>query len=154
LVMSNDTAKRVCIVDLNWWSPPDWPAHENQVGVAGVLRDGVPLEQALVPTGNPGLHVLPAGSAPPAERPALARSSELEKLLMELTDDFDHVLIDLPAVHATSEALSLAENCQSLMVVVGHGLTSDTEVKSALDQLHGVNVLGVVLNRSYSKIPR
>jgi Mrp family chromosome partitioning ATPase len=154
LVLTNDAAKRVCIVDLNWWSPSDWPGADGEPGVAEVVRDGLPLEQALVPTGNPGLHVLPAGRATPAERPALARSPELEKLFVELADEFDHVLLDLPAVHLTSEALVLAENCRSLIMVVGQGVTPDGEVRSALGELSGVTVMGVILNRSYSKIPR
>jgi Mrp family chromosome partitioning ATPase len=154
LVLTNDAAKRVCIVDLNWWAPSDWPSDEGQIGVADVLRDGVPIERALIATGNPGLHVLPAGIASPAERPSLARSPELEKMLVTLSEEVDHVLVDLPAVHATSEALTLAESCGSLAMVIGQGLTPDNQVKAALDELSGVSMLGVILNRSYSKIPR
>jgi tyrosine-protein kinase Etk/Wzc len=153
LVLTTDVAKRVCIVDLNWWSPSDWPG-ENVPGVADVVRDGMPLKQALHFTGNPGLHVLPAGATSVAERPALARSAELGKMLDELSEEFEHVLLDLPAVHATSDALLLAENCPSLALVVGQSVTPDSEVKSAIEQIEGVPLLGVILNRSYSKIPR
>jgi Mrp family chromosome partitioning ATPase len=154
MVLANDATKRVCIVDLNWWSPSDWPSDDEQLGVADVLRDGCPLERAVLETGFPGLYVLPAGRMAPAERPSLTRSSELEKMLVELSEDFDHVLIDLPAVHAASESLTLAESCRSLILVIGQGLTPDSQVTSALDQLRGISVLGVILNRSYSKIPR
>ena len=40
------------------------------------------------------------------------------------------------------------------MVVVQQGVTPDNEVKAALEQLDGFPVLGVMLNRSVSKIPR
>jgi Mrp family chromosome partitioning ATPase len=153
LVLTTDVAKRVCIVDLNWWSRSDWPG-EDVPGVADVVRDGLPLEQALHLTGNPGLHILPAGTASVVERPALARSSELTKVLDELNEEFEHVLLDLPAIHATSEALMLAENCPSLALVVSQNVTPDSEVKSALEEIDGVPLLGVILNRSYSKIPR
>jgi Mrp family chromosome partitioning ATPase len=153
LVLTTDVAKRVCIVDLNWWTPSDWPSRDAP-GVADVVRDGLPLEQALHLTGNPGLHVLPAGTTHVAERPALARCAELSKMLDELNEEFEHVLLDLPAVHATSEALTLAENCPALALVVGQGVTSEDDVKSALEEVEGVPLLGVILNRSYSKIPR
>jgi Mrp family chromosome partitioning ATPase len=153
LVLTTDVAKTVCIVDLNWWSPSDWPG-KDRPGVAEVLRDDLPLEQALHVTGNNGLRILPAGSASVIERPALARSSELSQLLDDLNEQFDHVLLDLPAVHATSEALTLAENCPSLALVVGQSVTPESDVKSALEEIEGVPLLGVILNRSYSKIPR
>jgi Mrp family chromosome partitioning ATPase len=153
LVLTADVANRVCIVDLNWWSRSDWPA-DDVPGVAEVLRDGLPLEQALHVTGNPGLHILAAGRASVVERPALARSAELTKVLDELNEEFEHVLLDLPAIHATSEALTLAENCPSLALVVGQNVTPESDVRSALEEIDGVPFLGVILNRSYSKIPR
>jgi Mrp family chromosome partitioning ATPase len=153
LVLTTDVATRVCIVDLNWWSPSDWPG-DQVPGIADMVRDELSLEQALHLTGNPGLHVLPAGATSVAERPALARSAELAKILDELNEEFEHVLLDLPAIHATSDALTLAENCPSLALVVGQSVTPDSEVKSAIEQIEGVPLLGVILNRSYSKIPR
>ncbi len=153
LVLTAELAKRVCIVDLNWWSPSDWPG-QDVPGVADVVRDELPLEQALHVTGNAGLRVLPAGSTTTSERPSLARSSELTKLLDELNEEFEHVLVDLPAVHATSEALTLAENCPYLALVVGQSVTPESDVRTALEALEGVPLLGVILNRSYTKIPR
>jgi Mrp family chromosome partitioning ATPase len=154
MVLANDAGKRVCLVDLNWWSPANWPSEADQMGVADVLRDGCAVERTIIETAFPNLFVLPAGMAAPVERPALARSHDLEKMLVELSEDFDHVLIDLPAVYATSESLTLAENCGRVMVVVGQGLTPDSQVKGALDELRGISVLGVILNRSRTKVPR
>jgi Mrp family chromosome partitioning ATPase len=154
MVLANDAAKRVCLVDLNWWSPSNWPSDAEQQGVADVLRDGCAVERTIVETAFPNLFILPAGMAAPVERPALARSADLEKMLVELSEDFDHVLIDLPAVYATSESLTLAESCGRVVVVVGQGLTPDGQVKGALEELRGISVLGVILNRSRTKIPR
>jgi Mrp family chromosome partitioning ATPase len=38
--------------------------------------------------------------------------------------------------------------------VVNQGVTPEDKVKSALEDLSGVPVLGVILNRSSSKVPR
>jgi Mrp family chromosome partitioning ATPase len=154
LVLTSDAARNVCIVDLNWASPSDWIDGPPPVGVADVLRDGLPLDQAFVTTGNHGLSFLPAGVATVADRPVLANSTELEAMLNELGGRFHHVLLDLPAVHATSEALTLAEYSSAVALVVNQGVTPESQVKSALDQLAGVPMTGLILNRATSKIPR
>ena len=74
-------------------------------------------------TGNPGLSILPAGGATRVERPLFAHRPELEKALAELADSFDHLVLDLPAVLSTSEALALAEYAASLVLVVDGGWT-------------------------------
>lgn len=153
LVLASDAAKRVCIVDLNWWSPAQWPVAAEHGGMAEVLSGRLPLAQALVPTGSPSLFVVPAGQASILERPVLTSGPELAPVLATLTASFDHVLVDLPAVHATSEALTLAEHAGSLAVVVRQGITSESQVKAALDELSGVPVLGVVLNAASTSVP-
>ena len=155
LVLATDAARRVCLVDLNWWSPSPWPGDADSVpGIADVLRGTVSLERALMDTGNPNLSILPAGVLTPTERPALAQSEELEKVLVALSERFDHVLLDLPAVNLTSEALTLADNSRAVAVVVNQGVTPEAQIKVALEQLSGVVVLGVILNRSSTKVPR
>jgi len=154
LVLTSDAARNVCIVDLNWAAPSAWVSGTPELGVAEIIRDELPYKDALITTGNAGLTILPAGTATVAERPALANSPELERMLSELGESFDHVLLDLPAVHATSEALTLAEYSSALAVVVNQGVTPESQVKSALEQLAGVTMLGIILNRATSKIPR
>ncbi len=154
VLLAHDTGKRICIVDLNWGTPSSWPGDDEKGGVAGVLRGEVALDAALRPTVTGHLFVLPAGVADPGERPILASSPELEPLLAALERTFDHVIVDLPAIHATSEALVLAERAGALAVVVRQGVTSEAQVKAAVEELHGLPVIGVILNRATSKVPR
>ena len=154
LVLANDASRRVCLVDLNWWAPTPWPAPAGQVGIADVIRGSEALEDALVTTGNPGLSVLPAGQATVGERPIFANSTELDKLLVELSETFDHVLVDLPAVRLTSEALRLAEASRTVAFVVNQGVTPEDQLKAAIDDFQRVPLLGVILNRASTKIPK
>lgn len=156
LVLSNDSARSVCLVDVNWWSPSNWPSDTDLIargGIAAVLRGSLPLQEALVPTGNVGLEFLPAGAVEPAERPLLANSSEFAKVLVELSERFDHVILDLPAVHTTSESLVLVESARTVALVVAQGATPEEQVKSALAELSGADVRGVILNRAKTKVP-
>lgn len=154
LVLANDSGKNVCVVDLNWWSPHRWgSAVDGHRGMADVLRGRSSLHEVLVPTGNPALSILPAGEATMDEVPVFASSEALSDVLEQLDRRFDHVILDLPALHAASEALTLAAHADSVAVVVRQGVTSESQVKAALEQLHGVPVLGVVLNQYTTSVP-
>jgi Mrp family chromosome partitioning ATPase len=154
LVLANDVARRVCLVDLNWWSPSPWgDAAAERSGMADLIRDGLPLEDLLVPTTTANLSVLPAGAATAAERPPFAHSPELKKAILELSAQFDHIVVDLPALTATSEALGLAEASGTVAFVVDQGVAPEAQVKAAIDELKSVTLLGVILNRGRSKIP-
>jgi Mrp family chromosome partitioning ATPase len=152
LVLANDTGRRVCTVDLNWAHPGSWP-HVVPGGVAEILRGEMSLDEVLVSTGTPGMSVLTAGNTDSVERSSLAQSDELDTVLAVLSEQFDHILLDLPAVTATSEALSLVNRSHSVVFVVGHGAASQAQVVGSLEHLSGISVLGVVLNRSVSRVP-
>ena len=154
LVLSNDAGRRVCVVDLNWWSPGWWPDDTEALGgIAEVIAAGAPLDAVLVHAGSPGLTLLPAGATALAERPLLANSAEIDRVLVELRERFDHVIVDLPAVAVTSDALTLAERVAPLLLVVQHGVTTDADVRSAMERLTGIPILGTVFNRHQSKMP-
>ncbi len=60
MVMANDAARRVCIVDMNWASPSYWPDDDGlHAGLADVLRGTTNLDNAVLATGQPG----PLGAA-------------------------------------------------------------------------------------------
>jgi Mrp family chromosome partitioning ATPase len=153
VVLANDAGRRVCIVDLNWAHPSDMGDGAVPIGIADVIRGTVPLEAAVTPTGNPGVSMLPAGLTTVSERPVLAGSAGLTSVFSLLSASYDHVLLDLPAVRASSEALALAEQAGVLALVVRQGVTPEGVVKSTLEELSGIPVLGVILNRASSKVP-
>lgn len=154
LVLSNDTGRTVCVVDLNFPSPGWWPSDtDTRAGLAEVIAAGAPLDAVLVATGSPGLSILPAGITAASERPLLANSQALDDTLEALRTRFDYVVLDLPAVAVTSDALTLAERSDGLLLVIDHGVTTESDVRAALDQLDGAPILGAVINQFSSRIP-
>jgi Mrp family chromosome partitioning ATPase len=154
LVLANDTGKDVCIVDLNWRAPAAWGSEvDGGRGLADVLRGTASVNEVLVPTGNPALSILPAGESVLEEHPIFASSPELGMALEDLDRRFDHVVLDLPALHVASEALTLAAEADAVAVVVRQGVTSEGQVQAALEQLDDVPVLGVILNAFATKVP-
>jgi Mrp family chromosome partitioning ATPase len=83
----------------------------------------------------------------------LAHSPVLDAVLDDLAGRYEHVLLDLPAVHATGDALHLARKCEGVVMVVGAGVTTETQVSRAVADLGGVSVIGAVVNRQSSSVP-
>lgn len=97
--------------------------------------------------GLPGLFLLPAGPTPPnplelLERPAFGH------LLGELCKQFDHVVIDTPAVEQGADASVIAARCGVALLLARLNETPLEGVKLLADQLAelGVQLVGTVLN--------
>jgi Mrp family chromosome partitioning ATPase len=154
-VVAYDTEASVAVVDLNWRRPPrENEENGHTLGLADAVEDGVPVQQVIVPTSNPRLSLVPAGATPVARRPALAGSQTLAAALDELDGLFDYLLLDLPPVLASSEAMNLAQLADAYVLVVQQGATAEAQVEAALEEMRGAEALGVILNRYHSNIPR
>lgn len=159
-VLAHDLRRNVCLVDLNWWSTtsglksgqkqPDRALR----GVAQVIEGKLSVDEALVWMQGWKLSLLPAGPASPAERPVLAKADTLVTLLDELGQRFDHVILDVPPILGTGEALTLASLGEAFILVVRQGVTAEAQVQSALQELRHLTALGVVLNRASSRVPQ
>jgi Mrp family chromosome partitioning ATPase len=178
--LANDLPARVCAVELNWYSPGmaarlsepviarpkarRWrkarageaapPPFAGGPGLAGVLTQGLSLDDALISTGLPNLQLLPAGDLPPQQRPGMARGDALKHCIDQLSQRFDHIVLDVPAIHSTGDAVALASLGDGCCVVVRQGLTPANSVRRALDDLKHLTMLGVILNQAYSHMPR
>lgn len=150
-VVAHDSEQSVCLIDLNWWSDREADA---PAGVAEVLRGTTSLDEALVGTDNPRLVLLPAGHLADEDRAVVAKSLALQGLLDDLETRFHHLIIDLPPVLVTSETLTLAGYGEACMVVTHQGVTPGPAVQRALQLLGTVRVLGIVLNRASSRVPK
>ena len=163
--LATDLPASICVVETNWYTPElgariggrrvASPAGEvASGGLASVLTRTSTLEQALVPTALPNLHLLPAGDMPKQLRPSMARSDALKQCLAELGERFEHIILDIPAIHSTSDAIALASLTEACCVVIRQGITPMAQVRQAVDNLQHLNLLGVVFNQMHSDLPR
>jgi Mrp family chromosome partitioning ATPase len=169
--LASDMRKKVCVVELNWrapgmvrllrspapqrrrlpWRKPlpeiDSSHIPDSPGLAGILQGEASLHTALLPTMLPNMALLPAGDMPDYLRPGMARSPELRELIGSLGQYFDHVLLDVPALLSTSDAMALASLAESCYLVVRHGVTSVADIRQALEDIQHLHVPGLLLNR-------
>lgn len=146
--VAHDTTQKVCIVDVNWWwpSPTDMVAIDNP-GLAGIISGEATLEEVIAPSGWSNLVMVPAGSIERQLRPVMARSRALKELLDELASQYDHLILDIPAIQSTSDAIPLASLADACCVVVQQGVTTMEDIGLALDEIAHIKMLGVILNR-------
>lgn len=147
--IASDLDKTVCVVELNWW----WPGIVEHIpdiispGLAAVFQRKKTLDDVIVPTGLPNLFLLPAGDLPKEHRPLAARSEYLNEILKELAPRYDHILLDVPAILATSDAIPLASLGDKCCVVIRQGVTSVENVRLALDDIEHMPMLGALMNK-------
>jgi Mrp family chromosome partitioning ATPase len=150
-VLAHDLARRVCVVDLNWWTTAEVdPAERERPGLYEVLCREADIADVLVATQSPNLWLLPPGRAPLSVRPALARNELLVGLMNQLDQHFDHLVFDLPAVLVTSDAIALASLCDGFALVVRQGTSTRGQIRDALDSIRGAENLGIVLNHAHN----
>lgn len=149
-VMLAQTGAEVLIIDCDLRRPR---VHShfgvgNAPGLTNYLSGESDLESVLQTNDKlPQLKLLTSGPIPP--NPAeLLGSSEMRKLLMELTDRFTHVIIDSPPAISFTDASVLSTLVDGVMLVVHGGRSSRAVVRRAKQQLVdvGANIFGIVLN--------
>lgn len=117
-------------------------------GLTDALLSGGDVSFFLRDTEVPNLRVLTAGGVPP--NPAeLLGSKPMQRLLEQLQEQFDFVIIDAPPILAVTDAQILAGFTQGVLMVVNTTTTSRGLVASAATALAQVDarLLGVVLNQ-------
>ena len=119
---------------------------DSRVGLSEVLNGDVALQDVLIPVGDDGLLLLPAGRTPPNPSEQLG-SARMKDLLTALAETH-MVLVDAPPVLPVTDSTLLAAAVDGTVLVVRHGKTRKEHLEVARDMLAGVNarVLGVVLN--------
>jgi len=114
-------------------------------GLSGSLLEGH-TDGRLHPV-QEGLRVLPSGELPP--NPAeIMGSQHMQKLLHELAQQVDVVLIDSPPVLPVADAMALAQAVDGVLLVLEAGHTRRQAARQAVESLRrvGASLVGVVLN--------
>ena len=87
----------------------------------------------------PGMDVLTSGDIPPNPSELLS-SNRMAKLMKELTQHYDYVIVDLPPVNVVSDAIAMSKVLDGVIMVVRSGVSEQRMLAEALRQLKLVNV--------------
>ncbi len=99
-----------------------------------------------------GVHLLPIRSATPQLNRFVDFRDPRAALVVAQARQRGEVLIDLPPLGESSDAVALATHADIVVLVAAEGMTSHDELNEALGTLQraGVTVIGAVINRSRS----
>lgn len=176
--LANDLQAKVCLVELNWHTPglykyimegsnlltpkrgkkhrsrtPVTAQPDFRPGVAEVLTGKCSIEEVSVSTSISNLTLLPAGFLDAPLRASMARSEELQQLLVKLSEQFDNIILDIPAIHLSKDATSLAALSQGCCIVIRQSITPIPQIQRALQEISFLNILGAILNQSTLETP-
>jgi len=118
-------------------------------GLADVLLDEMPLEDALVHPGIGRLVVLPGGRAIPRSAETLT-SPRMSALVHDLKHRYESriLVFDLPPVLTSADVLAFGPSLDAILIVAGDGVTHRTDVEESIHRLKGaVPIIGTVLNQ-------
>jgi Mrp family chromosome partitioning ATPase len=144
--------RHTCLVEANWWGTGVRLPEPNP-GLAGLLQRAAGFGDVAVATNHSGLSIIPAGELAAPDRDLVAAAGLLPSLLTAMQHRFDHVIVDLPAITTSSNALTFARAVDSALLVVRQGATRADQVERALDDLRHTDLLGIVLNASHLSMP-
>lgn len=117
--------------------------------IADYFDGKIELDDMLVNPGIPRLVVLPNSKAY-KESSALMSSKKMKNFVEEAKDRYDSrmIIFDLPPILATDDAIAFLPNVDCVLLVVGNGMCSKSEIEESMKLLGSQNLLGTVLNKS------
>jgi len=121
--------------------------NHHDVGLSTTLAGITTSGAAIQPTCIKGLELLPSG--PDAPNPSeMLNSNRFVQLLEILSDRYDRVIIDSPAVVPITDARTLASICDTTILAVRIDKATRKKSRQARDGLFnaGARILGVVVN--------
>jgi Mrp family chromosome partitioning ATPase len=148
LALSEDTQRRVALVEANFRSPrlAEIAGLPPSVGIRSVLNQTTELGNSVVKVEDRNLIFLPSGGK--HDRPAeLVASPQFKALLSDLIETVDVAIIDAPAVLAGADVSLLQPLVDGSIMVVLEGLTASRRFDNAVGQIDNRRLLGTVYNR-------
>jgi protein-tyrosine kinase len=117
--------------------------------IADFLSGGISAEQALFSIGVENLLLAGSTKGTPhsSELIAAGRHMELFAYIAAISPQ-PLILVDLPPVLSTDEALVVAPQLDAIFMVLGEGMTRRDGLKRSVELLSEFNLAGVILNKS------
>ncbi len=122
---------------------------ESTPGLTDILKGGTSALAEFNFQSYNNWYIMPAGILPPNPSELLG-SPRMGKLLENLREIFDYIIIDLPPVNLVSDALAVSQFISGMVVVIREEYTEKKELENCIRQLKlsNVKVLGCVMNET------
>ncbi|GAA2360392.1 polysaccharide biosynthesis tyrosine autokinase [Dactylosporangium salmoneum] len=144
-----EAGHRVLLVDADVRRPKlaEYLDLEGAVGLTNVLVGQLDLDTAVQRWGDRELWVLPSGSIPPNPSELLG-SQQMTRLLAEVSEAYDYVVVDSSPLLVVTDAAVVASRADGAVLVTRAGRTSVAQAQAAVHAIEAVSarLFGCVLN--------
>lgn len=142
------TGKRVVLVDGDIRSPSlhSYLDLSNGVGLSHYLSGDDNLDAMIIDVPERGFSIITAGKMPPSAAELLG-SDRLDRLITELSERFDHVLIDAPPLLGLADAPLIARRVEGVLFTIAANSTKSRAIGTSLVRLRmsGAKLFGAIV---------
>ncbi|MET0496265.1 MAG: polysaccharide biosynthesis tyrosine autokinase [Actinoplanes sp.] len=146
-----ETGRRVLLIDADLRRPcaARYLGLPSGAGLTSVLLNKSTHSVAVQAWGLTPFWVLASGAIPPNPTEMLG-SQHMHKLMEDLRESYDVIIVDAPPVLPVADALAIAPACDGVILVARYGRTRRDQLAQTTAALRRtkVDVLGTVLNRT------
>ena len=120
---------------------------KNADGLSTLIIRKSKREQSIKSNVYENLDLLPSGPMPPNPSELLA-SEQFRKLLGELSEHYDYIVLDTPPINVVSDAMVMQDAISGILLIYRYARTTYEELADCMKQikLANANVLGFVMN--------
>jgi capsular exopolysaccharide synthesis family protein len=148
------TGRKVLLIDADMRSPSLHHIYNlnNERGLSNFLAGADNVESMIHRNLPDGIALMTAGPSPPNAAELLI-GDRLHKLVQELSNSFDHVILDVPPVMGLADTPLVASQVEGVVFVVESHATPASMAKLAVGRLQDAQarVLGVLLTKFESR---
>ena len=149
--------KKVILIDLDLRKPKVHRIFKirNSDGITDVLAEKISLKESIKTNKTLGFDIINSGTKTDAII-NLLESKKIVKIVNELKELYDYVLIDSPPVINVSDALYISNFSDAVLFIVSKNKTKRVLIKEAVKLLrqNNINVIGIVLTQMNMKKTR
>ena len=155
-VLASNIAGSVCVVEANLRTPslPEFFGVTNHRGLTDSLLQDGPVRSFAKQVRPDNLWLLSCGALA-ADSPNLLRTEKLSARLSELRQQFNFILMDVPALNHYADAAAVAKLCDGIIIVLEANSTRRESARKMTEslQLTKTPILGAVLNKRTFPVP-
>lgn len=148
-VVFSQLGERTLLIDADMRSPRQHRLFNipDRIGLSAVLSGRADYSAVVPVPGFAGLSLLPAGAPPPNPQELLSRAV-LARLLQEMQNKFDVILIDTPPAKLYADAQSVTYYAGGAVVLARKNHTRVADTASVVRDLNdtGAQIVGTVMN--------
>ena len=147
LAFASGSEEKTIIVDADMRRPAlgRWLQPAPQLGLSEVLRGKTTIDHVTFGLKDYALSILPAGE-PAADAVELLSSKNAARLIHDLRDKYDRVILDTPPVVPFTDADTIGRLADGVLLVARADQTSTAMFKQAVQSITTTRMLGIVLN--------